>query len=120
MRDRMMKAAGAVLCATIAVMPVSALAFDVSKASSNFDLVSLDNTELSACSIKTVDMGNRADLWPYRCRLSAWPTALSKTVPVGEYPVRLYELSGWLRRQAWKASLIIGSLRPCRARMSLH
>ncbi len=98
MRDRMMKAAGAVFCATVAFMPVSALAFDVSKASSNFDLVSLDNTELSARSIKTVDMGN-VELTSGHI-VAADPlaqpdrSALSKTVPVGEYPVRLYEAFG--------------------------
>lgn len=98
MRDRIMRAAGAVFCATVAFMPVSALAFDVNKASSNFDLVSLGDAELSARSIKTVDMGN-VELTSGRI-VAADPlaqpdrAALAKTVPVGEYPVRLYEAFG--------------------------
>jgi len=98
MRDRIMRAAGAVFCATVAFIPVSALAFDVNKVSSNFDLVSLDDAELSARHIKTVDIGN-VELTSGRI-VAADPLAqpdrpaLAKTVPVGEYPVRLYEAFG--------------------------
>ncbi|EJJ26927.1 DUF4241 domain-containing protein [Rhizobium sp. CF142] len=98
MRDRMMRAAGAVFCATVAFMPVSALAFDVNKAGSNFDFVSLDDAELSARHVKTIDMGN-VELTSGRI-VAADPLAqpdrpaLAKTVPVGEYPVRLYEAFG--------------------------
>jgi len=98
MRDRIMRAAGAAFCATVAFIPVSALAFDVNKVSSHFDLVSLSDAELSARSIKTVDMGN-VELTSGRI-VAADPLAqpdrpaLAKTVPVGEYPVRLYEAFG--------------------------
>ena len=98
MRDRIMRAAGAVLCATIAFMPVSVLAFDVNKASSNFEIVSLSDAELSARAIKTIDMGN-VELTSGRIVASdplAQPDrmSLARTVAVGEYSVRLYEAFG--------------------------
>ena len=93
MRDRIMRAAGAAFCAMVAFMPVSALAFDVNKASSNFDLVSLSDAELSARSLKTVDMGN-VELTSGHI-VAADPLAqpdrpaFARTVPAGDYPVRL-------------------------------
>lgn len=98
MRDRIMRAAGAAFCAMVAFMPVSALAFDVNKASSNFDLVSLSDAELSARSLKTVDMGN-VELTSGHI-VAADPLAqpdrpaFARTVPAGDYPVRLYEAFG--------------------------
>ncbi|MGR9170478.1 DUF4241 domain-containing protein [Rhizobium sp. KDH_Rht_773_N] len=112
MRDRIMRAAGAALCATATFMPVSALAFDVNKASSNFDLVSLSDAELSARSIKTVDIGN-VELTSGRI-VAADPLAqpdrqaLARTVPAGDYPVRLYEAAG----RVAAASMRFGEGRP--------
>lgn len=100
MRNRIMRAARLLLCAAAAHAPVSASAagWDISKASSNFELVALSDAELSGRSIGVIHMGN-VELTSGRI-VAADPLAqpdrpaLSKTVAPGEYPVTLYQAFG--------------------------
>ncbi|AJC81406.1 hypothetical protein IE4803_CH04269 [Rhizobium etli bv. phaseoli str. IE4803] len=99
MRNRIMRAARLVLCAAAAHVPVSASAgWDVSKASSNFELVTLGDGELSGRSINVIHMGN-VELTSGRI-VAADPLAqpdrpaLARTVAPGEYPVTLYQAFG--------------------------
>ncbi|PCK82475.1 DUF4241 domain-containing protein [Rhizobium sophoriradicis] len=99
MRNRIMRAARLVLCAAAAHVPVSASAgWDVSKASSNFELVTLGDDELSGRSINVIHMGN-VELTSGRI-VAADPLAqpdrpaLARTVAPGEYPVTLYQAFG--------------------------
>ncbi|PDT36956.1 hypothetical protein CO671_11210 [Rhizobium sp. M10] len=100
MRNRMMRAARLVLCAAAAHAPVSASAagWDVSKASSNFELVTLGDAELSGRSIGVIHMGN-VELTSGRI-VAADPLAqpdrpaLARTVAPGDYPVTLYQAFG--------------------------
>ncbi|AIC29260.1 hypothetical protein IE4771_CH04211 [Rhizobium etli bv. mimosae str. IE4771] len=100
MRNRIMRAARLVLCAAAAHVPVSASAagWDVSKASSNFELVTLGDGELSGRSINVIHMGN-VELTSGRV-VAADPLAqpdrpaLARTVAPGEYPVTLYQAFG--------------------------
>ncbi|MBB2792929.1 UNVERIFIED_ORG: hypothetical protein GGD58_001779 [Rhizobium pisi] len=100
MRNRMMRAARLLLCAAAAHVPVSASAagWDVSKASSNFELVTLGDTELSGRSINAIHMGN-VELTSGRI-VAADPLAqpdrpaLARTVAPGDYPVTLYQAFG--------------------------
>ncbi|MBB2672700.1 UNVERIFIED_ORG: hypothetical protein GGE44_002255 [Rhizobium esperanzae] len=99
MRNRIMRAARLVLCAAAAHVPVSASAgWDVSKASSNFELVTLGDGELSGRSINVIHMGN-VELTS-GCIVAADPLAqpdrpaLARTVAPGEYPVTLYQAFG--------------------------
>ncbi|ANL55159.1 DUF4241 domain-containing protein [Rhizobium phaseoli] len=100
MRNRMMRAARLLLCAAAAHVPVSASAggWDVSKASSNFELVMLGDTELSGRSINAIHMGN-VELTSGRI-VAADPLAqpdrpaLARTVAPGDYPVTLYQAFG--------------------------
>ncbi|MBB2717296.1 UNVERIFIED_ORG: hypothetical protein GGE64_003291 [Rhizobium etli] len=94
-----MRAARLVLCAAAAHVPVSASAgWDVSKASSNFELVTLGDGELSGRSINVIHMGN-VELTSGRI-VAADPLAqpdrpaLARTVAPGEYPVTLYQAFG--------------------------
>ncbi|MBB2712703.1 UNVERIFIED_ORG: hypothetical protein GGE53_004370 [Rhizobium etli] len=94
-----MRAARLVLCAAAAHVPVSASAgWDVSKASSNFELVTLGDDELSGRSINVIHMGN-VELTSGRI-VAADPLAqpdrpaLARTVAPGEYPVTLYQAFG--------------------------
>ncbi|NKF30785.1 DUF4241 domain-containing protein, partial [Pseudomonas sp. BGM005] len=100
MRNRMMRAARLLLCAAAAHVPVSASAggWDVNKASSNFELVTLGDTELSGRSINAIHMGN-VELTSGRI-VAADPLAqpdrpaLARTVAPGDYPVTLYQAFG--------------------------
>ncbi|MBB4479393.1 DUF4241 domain-containing protein [Rhizobium etli] len=100
MRNRIMRAARLVLCAAAAHAPVSASAtgWDVSKASSNFELVTLSDAELSGRSIGVIHMGN-VELTSGRI-VAADPLAqpdrpaLARTVAPGDYPVTLYQAFG--------------------------
>ncbi|PCK84294.1 hypothetical protein CPT32_24630 [Rhizobium sophoriradicis] len=99
MRNRIMRAARLVLCAAAAHVPVSVSAgWDVSKASSNFELVTLGDGELSGRSINVIHMGN-VELTSGRI-VAADPLAqpdrpaLARTVAPGEYPVTLYQAFG--------------------------
>jgi hypothetical protein len=99
MRNRIMRAARLVLCAAAAHVPVSASAgWDVSKASSNFELVTLGDAELSGRSIGVIHMGN-VELTSGRI-VAADPLAqpdrpaLARTVAPGDYPVTLYQAFG--------------------------
>ncbi|WP_454852363.1 DUF4241 domain-containing protein [Rhizobium binxianense] len=100
MRNRVLRAARAAFCAAVACAPVSASAadWDIGKASSNFDLVSLDDAELSARSIAVIHMGD-VELTSGRI-VAADPLAqpdrpaLARTVPAGQYPVTLYQAFG--------------------------
>ncbi|CAN7591846.1 DUF4241 domain-containing protein [Rhizobium leguminosarum] len=99
MRNRIMRAARLLLCAA-AHIPVSASAagWDISKASSNFELVALSDAELSGRSIGVIRMGN-VELTSGRI-VAADPLAqpdrpaLVRTVAPGEYPVTLYRAFG--------------------------
>lgn len=100
MRNRIMRAARLLLCAAAAHIPVSATAagLDLSKASSNFELVVLSDAELSGRSINAIHMGN-VELTSGRI-VAADPLAqpdrpaLARTVAPGEYPVTLYQAFG--------------------------
>lgn len=100
MRNRIMRAARLLLCAAAAHIPVSATAagLDLSKASSNFELVVLSDAELSSRSINAIHMGN-VELTSGRI-VAADPLAqpdrpaLARTVAPGEYPVTLYQAFG--------------------------
>ncbi|RUM24930.1 DUF4241 domain-containing protein [Rhizobium vallis] len=100
MRNGILRAARLFLCAAAAHAPVSASAagWDVSKASSNFELVALSDAELTGRSISVIHMGN-VELTSGRI-VAADPLAqpdrpaLAKTVAPGEYPVTLYQASG--------------------------
>ena len=100
MRNRIMRAARLLLCAAAAHVPASASAasWDVSKASSNFDLVALGDAELSGRSIGVIHMGS-VELTSGRI-VSADPLAqpdrpaLARTVAPGEYAVTLYQAFG--------------------------
>ncbi|MBX5048362.1 DUF4241 domain-containing protein [Rhizobium lentis] len=100
MRNRIMQAARLLLCAAAAHAPVSVAAagWDVSKASSNFELVALGDTELSGRSIGVIHMG-KVEVTSGRI-VAADPLAqpdrpaLAKTVAPGEYPVTLYQAFG--------------------------
>ncbi len=100
MRNRIMRAARLLLCAAASHVPVSASAagWDISKASSNFDLVALTDAELSGRSIGVIHMGN-VELTSGRI-VAADPLAqpdrpaLARTVAPGEYPVTLYQAFG--------------------------
>ncbi|WP_064683793.1 DUF4241 domain-containing protein [Rhizobium bangladeshense] len=100
MRNRIMRAARLVLCAAAVHAPASALAagWDVSRASSNFELVTLSDAELSGRSIGVIRMGN-VELTSGRI-VAADPLAqpdrpaLARTVAPGDYPVTLYQAFG--------------------------
>ncbi|EJT03570.1 DUF4241 domain-containing protein [Rhizobium sp. CCGE 510] len=100
MRNRIMRAARLFLCAAATHVPVSAAAagFDISKASSNFELVALSDAELSGRSIGVIHMGN-VELTSGRI-VAADPLAqpdrpaLARTVAPGEYPLTLYRAFG--------------------------
>ncbi|MGR9177806.1 DUF4241 domain-containing protein [Rhizobium leguminosarum] len=100
MRNRIMRAARLLLCAAAAHIPVSASAagWDISKASSNFELVALSDAELSGRSIGAIHMGN-VELTSGRI-VAADPLAqpdrpaLARTVAPGDYPVTLYQAFG--------------------------
>ncbi|RFB87817.1 hypothetical protein B5K08_21250 [Rhizobium leguminosarum bv. trifolii] len=100
MQNRIMRAARLLLCAAAAHVPVSAAAagWDVTKASSNFELVALSDAELSARSIGVIHMGN-VELTSGRI-VAADPLAqpdrpaLARTVAPGDYPVTLYKAFG--------------------------
>ncbi|ARM90318.1 hypothetical protein RHEC894_CH04078 [Rhizobium sp. CIAT894] len=100
MRNRIMRAARLLLCAAAAHVPVSAAAagFDIGKASSNFELVTLSDAELSGRSIGVIHMGN-VELTSGRI-VAADPLAqpdrpaLARTVAPGDYPVTLYKAFG--------------------------
>ncbi len=100
MRNRIMRAARLVLCAAAAHAPVSASAagLDISKASSNFELVTLGDAELYERSIGVIHMGN-VELTSGRI-VAADPLAqpdrpaLARRVAPGDYPVTLYHAFG--------------------------
>ncbi|WP_049733458.1 DUF4241 domain-containing protein [Rhizobium ecuadorense] len=100
MRNRIMRAARLLLCAAAAHVPVSAAAagFDIGKASSNFELVTLSDAELTGRSIGVIHMGN-VELTSGRI-VAADPLAqpdrpaLARTVAPGDYPVTLYKAFG--------------------------
>ncbi|ANM12575.1 MULTISPECIES: DUF4241 domain-containing protein [unclassified Rhizobium] len=100
MQNRIMRAARLLLCAAAAHVPVSAAAagWDVTKASSNFELVALSDAELSARSIGVIHIGN-VEL-PSGRIVAADPLAqpdrpaLARTVAPGDYPVTLYKAFG--------------------------
>ncbi|MGZ9720935.1 DUF4241 domain-containing protein [Rhizobium miluonense] len=88
------------LCAVTAWVPSSANAgeFDISKLSSNLDLASLSDADLTARSIKVLRIGE-VELTSGRIVASdplVGPdrAALVRTVAPGDYPVTLYEAFG--------------------------
>ncbi|MGG6894098.1 DUF4241 domain-containing protein [Rhizobium sp. BR 315] len=88
------------LCAVTAWVPSSANAgeFDISKLSSNLDLASLSDADLTARSIKVLRIG-KVELTSGRIVASdplVGPdrAALVRTVDPGDYPVTLYEAFG--------------------------
>ncbi|MDE1996773.1 MAG: DUF4241 domain-containing protein [Rhizobiaceae bacterium] len=100
MRKWPMRTIGAFLCAVAAwrSFPASAANWDPAKVSSNFELVSLDDAELTARSIKVYHMGN-LELTSGHI-VAADPLVepdrppLVRTVQPGDYAVTLYEASG--------------------------
>ncbi len=88
------------LCAVAAWMPSSADAgeLDISKLSSNLDLASLGDADLSARSVNVIRIG-KVELTSGRIVASdplVGPDhpAFVRTVPPGDYPVTLYQASG--------------------------
>jgi hypothetical protein len=111
----------ALVCAVAAWLPASAFAEDwsVEKIGKNFDLVSLSDSELTARSITTFQMG-KVELTSGRI-VAADPLvepdrqALARTVPPGDYPVTLYQAFGRIAA----ASLRLADGKPVRWELAL-
>lgn len=111
-----MRALAGLLSAVAIHVPHSARAagWDPAKASSNFELASLDDAELSSRSITIIRMGNLE--LPSGRIVAADPLvqpdrpAFAKTVPPGRYPVTLYQAFGRIAA----ASMRFGEGRPVR------
>ncbi|MDR7145671.1 DUF4241 domain-containing protein [Rhizobium sp. BE258] len=120
MRNRIRQAAFALLGAAAVHLPVPAFAaaWDISKASSNFDLVSLDDAALAERKITVVKMGD-VQLTSGHI-IAADPLAqpdrpaFIRTVPPGNYPVTLYQAFG----RVAAASMRFGEGKPARWEMA--
>ena len=116
MRKWPMRTIGAFLCALAAwqPLPASAVNWDPAMVSSNFDLASLSDMELSARAITVYHMGN-LELTSGRI-VATDPlvqpdrSPLVRTVPPGDYPVTLYEAFGRIAG----ASMRFGDGKPAR------
>ncbi|MDL2406290.1 DUF4241 domain-containing protein [Rhizobium calliandrae] len=109
------------LCAVAAWIPSSAVAedFDVAKLSSNLDLASLSDADLSSRSITVFHMGD-VELTSGRIvasdpMVAPDRSAFVKTVPPGNYPVTLYEAFGRIAA----ASLRFADGKPARWELAL-
>lgn len=100
MGSRLGKAVGALLCAAALQGPVSVMAadWDVHRIGRNFDLVNLDEAELTRRNIKLIRLG-KLELQSGRVvatdpLVQQERAPFERTVPPGDFPVTLYEARG--------------------------